>query len=378
MTNLNAKKTVFIGLSGGVDSAVSCLLLKQAGYNVKAVFMQNWDPISNREIHHTANCQASKDYEMAKKVADFIGVSLIKVNFVDEYWNHVFQPFIEKIKTGLIPNPDIACNARIKFNVLLKYLNDHYKFDYFATGHYAQTVDKSGRYHLVRGIDPIKDQTYFLAGINPKLVAKLLFPIGKLLKTTVRQLAFKFKLPNANRKDSMGICFIGKRPFEQFLQQYIPKNPGDLVDFTTNKVVGSHDGALFYTIGQRKRLFLHTTEKHFVIGKNMKKNIVYIVSEKHRNLLLNDNCLVTEINWFDFPKPNIETVCQVKLRHCQIPVPAKFYFRDSDTLVLKLQKPILAITPGQLAVLYSFDNEVLGSGIVKTILQNDKPLWYIQ
>ncbi len=375
----NQKPKVFLALSGGIDSAVSAYLLQQAGYDVQAVFMQNWDPMSNHENQHSNHhCQAAKDYEDARAVANFLKIPLIKVNFVAEYWNEVFEPFLANIRTGLIPNPDIACNARIKFNFLLKYLQKRYHFTFFATGHYAQVQHQAQRSYLVRGLDPIKDQTYFLAGIDRHLLPHLLFPLGKMHKSAVRQLAQKLSLPNAKKKESMGICFIGKRDFKTFLQQYLPRNPGPIINFLTNKPVGEHDGAIFYAIGQRKQLNLQTTQKHFVIGKVIAQNIVYVVDEAHRDLLLNDQCLLSEINWFDEHFPPKWTTCFVKLRHCQLPVAARFRFQTQDQIELHLNAPLLAITPGQIAVLYNKNNFVLGSGLIKTILKNHRPVWYIK
>ena len=369
---------VFLALSGGVDSAVSCYLLKKAGYDVHAVFMQNWDPISNQErSENLAFCQATQDYQAAQAVAQFLQVPLLKVNFVAEYWTTVFQPFLRKVQTGLIPNPDVACNKKIKFSHLLQYLHARYDFTFFATGHYARIATKNGKKTLQRALDHRKDQTYFLGEISPAIISKLLFPLGAMTKQAVRKLANQINLPNATKKESMGICFVGKRDFATFLQQYLPLRPGPIHDFLTNKQIGKHDGTYFYTIGQRKRLNLPTTTKHFVIGKNSSKNILYVVDEKHQHRLLNHQCLLTEMTWFHPPISVQPIKCFVKLRHCQTPASATFSLRAFG-VELEFKTPLLALTPGQAAVIYDEQDFVIGAGTIKTVMLNSRPLWYLQ
>lgn len=253
------KQRVVLGLSGGVDSAVAAYVLKQQGYEVIGVFMRNWDSSLNNDILGNPTndddiCPQEKDYNDAKKVAEHLGIELRRVDFIKEYWDHVFTYFLEEYAKGRTPNPDILCNKHIKFKAFLDYAKS-IEADYIATGHYARVEHHDGQDSIMlRGIDSNKDQTYFLCQLNQSQLQSSLFPIGNMTKPEVRQLAEDLNLPVAQKKDSTGICFIGERDFREFLKNYIPAKAGKMVDIETSQVVGEHQGIMYYTIGQRKGL----------------------------------------------------------------------------------------------------------------------------
>lgn len=253
------KQRVVLGLSGGVDSAVAAYVLKQQGYEVIGVFMRNWDSSLNNDILGNPTndddiCPQEKDYNDAKKVAEHLGIELRRVDFIKEYWDHVFTYFLEEYAKGRTPNPDILCNKHIKFKAFLDYAKS-IEADYIATGHYARVEHHDGQDSIMlRGIDSNKDQTYFLCQLNQSQLQSSLFPIGNMTKPEVRQLAEDLNLPVAHKKDSTGICFIGERDFREFLKNYIPAKAGKMVDIETGQVVGEHQGIMYYTIGQRKGL----------------------------------------------------------------------------------------------------------------------------
>nr|NGX46577.1 tRNA-specific 2-thiouridylase MnmA [Chlamydiota bacterium] len=259
-------KTVAVGMSGGVDSSVAALLLKEAGYKVIGLFMKNWEEKDDRGI-----CTSATDFDDANRVAEKLQIPLIPLNFSEEYWERVFKEFLAKLAEGLTPNPDVLCNREIKFDCLLEKAHA-LGADFLATGHYCQT--ENGQ--LLKGADPLKDQSYFLHLIEGKLLREVLFPIGHLPKAEVRALAKKSGLPTHAKKDSTGICFIGKRDFKSFISDYIPYHKGQFED-TQGKVIGEHAGCAFYTIGQRKGLGIGGPgEAWFVVGKDIKRNVVII------------------------------------------------------------------------------------------------------
>ena len=271
------KKKVLVGLSGGVDSAVAAHILKEQGYDVTCAFMRNWDSFANNDILGNPTiqddvCPQEQDYADAKAVADKLGLPLLRVDFVKEYWDNVFTYFLEEYKKGRTPNPDILCNKYIKFDAFMKYANK-LGFDTVATGHYAR-VDKGGAYtKMLRGVDSNKDQTYFLCQISSDALSNTLFPIGDLEKKEVRRIAEELELESVmKKKDSTGICFIGERNFKEFLQNYLPSKDGKIVDIETLDVVGDHIGVLYYTIGQRKGLGIGGNKgPWFVVGKDVEK-----------------------------------------------------------------------------------------------------------
>ena len=267
-------KTVVIGMSGGVDSSVAAILLKKQGYNVIGLFMRNWDTSVNGDFLGNPNlndniCPQEQDYNDAVKVCEKIGIELHRVDFVKEYWDYVFTYFLDELKKGRTPNPDIMCNKYIKFDMFAK---EAIKLgaDYIATGHYARM--ENGK--LLRGVDSNKDQTYFLSQLSNKQLENVLFPVGDLEKPEVRKIAEEYDLITADKKDSTGICFIGERNFKQFLENYLPNTPGNIINIDTNEVVGKHVGLMYYTIGQRRGLDLGgNKERLFVVGKDLNKNI---------------------------------------------------------------------------------------------------------
>ena len=363
---------VIIGMSGGVDSSVAAILLKRQGYEVIGLFMRNWDASLNNDIlgNPTINndvCPQEQDYLDALKVCEQIGIPLQRVDFVKEYWDYVFTYFLDELKKGRTPNPDIMCNKYIKFDMFAK---EAYKLgaDYIATGHYARIKDGK----LLRAVDDNKDQTYFLSQLSNKQLEHVLFPIGDLEKSEVREIAEEYNLVTAKKKDSTGICFIGERNFKGFLQNYLPNQPGDIVDIETNKVLGRHVGLMYYTIGQRRGLNIGTTDKIFVVGKDMDRNILYIAYGENNPYLVSTSCVVDQINWLSKDKPE---KCTAKFRYRQKDNDVTLEYHD-DYIIVRYPQGVKAVTPGQACVFYNGE-ECLGGGIIKEIRRDEKKLWYL-
>ena len=270
-------KKVVVGMSGGVDSSVAALLLKKQGYEVIGLFMRNWDATLNNDIegNPTLNnniCPQEQDYNDALKVCQELDIPLHRVDFIKEYWDNVFTYFLDELKKGRTPNPDLMCNKYIKFDVFIKEARK-LGADYIATGHYARTNNSK----LLRGLDQNKDQSYFLAQLTPNQLKDVLFPVGELTKVEVRKIALENNLYTAKKKDSTGICFIGERHYQEFISNYLKPNPGDIVDVETKEVIGRHTGLMNYTIGQRRNVGIAGNDKkHFVCGKDVEKNILYV------------------------------------------------------------------------------------------------------
>ena len=363
---------VVIGMSGGVDSSVAAILLKRQGYEVIGLFMRNWDASLNNDIlgNPTINndvCPQEQDYLDALKVCEQIGIPLQRVDFVKEYWDYVFTYFLDELKLGRTPNPDIMCNKYIKFDMFAR---EAYKLgaDYIATGHYARIKDGK----LLRAVDDNKDQTYFLSQLSNKQLEHVLFPIGDLEKSEVRKIAEEYNLVTARKKDSTGICFIGERNFKGFLQNYLPNQPGDIVDIETNKVLGKHVGLMYYTIGQRRGLNIGTTDKIFVVGKDMNKNILYIAYGEDNPYLVTTSCVVDHINWIGVDKPE---KCTAKFRYRQKDNDVSLEYHD-DYIIVRYPQGVKAVTPGQACVFYNGE-ECLGGGIIKEVRRDEKKLWYL-
>jgi tRNA-uridine 2-sulfurtransferase len=363
-------KKVVIGMSGGVDSAVAALLLKKEGYDVIGLFMRNWDSTINNEtndVDFSDICPQEKDYNDAKKVCDVIGIPLHRVDFIKEYWDYVFTYFLNELKKGRTPNPDMLCNRYIKFDFFVKEAKK-LGADYIATGHYARIKDG----HLLRALDDNKDQTYFLADVLPDQLQNVLFPIGDYLKPDVRKIAIENNIPVAKKKDSTGICFIGERNYQTFIANFLKPNPGPIVDVETKKVIGTHKGLMNYTIGQRRNVGLSGEDKrHYVCGKNVAKNTLYIAFGDS-DYLYSDACTITNLNFLSEKRP---TECTAKFRYRSKDIPVKLEYHDDYLKVLYPAKE-KAVTPGQACVLY-LNDECLGCGFIDKIYNENQELWYL-
>lgn len=376
------EKRVVLGLSGGVDSAVAAYLLKKQGYEVIGVFMRNWDSQLNNDILGNPTndddiCPQEKDYLDAKAVAKHLGIEIKRVDFIKEYWDHVFTYFIEEYKKGRTPNPDILCNKHIKFKAFLDYaLSIH--ADYIATGHYARVKHQDGKDSIMlKGVDQNKDQTYFLCQLNQTQLQKSLFPLGDIDKSKVRQIAKELDLPVASKKDSTGICFIGERNFKEFLQNYIPAKPGKMVDIESKKIIGEHIGIMYYTIGQRKGLGIGGPgDAWFVVGKNYDENILYICQGDQNDWLLSSGALIQDVNWISSNKPKEEILCNAKFRYRQKDHPVRLTFINETTVFLKFETYAKSVTPGQAAVFYQ-DDVCLGGGTIEKVYKDGKELEYL-
>ena len=367
-------KKVVIGMSGGVDSSVAAILLKKQGYDVIGLFMRNWDSSINNDILGNPDlnsdiCPQEKDYNDALKVCEKIGIPLHRIDFVKEYWDYVFTYFLDELKRGRTPNPDIMCNKYIKFDMFAKEARK-LGADYIATGHYARLKDGK----LLRGIDQNKDQTYFLSQLSSKQLENVLFPIGDLEKPEVRKIANEYDLITANKKDSTGICFIGERNFSKFLSNYLPNQTGDIVNIETNEVIGKHVGLMYYTIGQRKGLNIGgNSDRIFVVGKNLDKNILYVAHGDDNKYLISDSCIVEMVNWN--ADRNI-TECSAKFRYRQKDNDVKVKFLDDGNMLVSYEQGVKSVTPGQACVFY-LGEECLGGGIIKEVRKNGQKLWYL-
>jgi tRNA-specific 2-thiouridylase len=375
------KKKVLIGLSGGVDSAVAAYLLIQQGYEVAGGFMRNWDAIANGDFlgNPTLNdnqCPQEKDYEDALKVAEKLNIPLYRIDFVKEYWDNVFSYFLDEYRLGRTPNPDIFCNQYIKFDKFLNFALEK-GFDYIATGHYAKRVDlPNGEVELHNCFDENKDQTYFLSQVNQYQLSKCLFPLADISKPEVRKIAQSLDLEVASKKDSTGVCFIGERNFKQFLNNYLPSKRGDIIDIATNKVVGHHEGVLYYTLGQRRGLGIggiHGLDpiSWFVVGKNVKKNLLYVAQGDENDYLNSDCAYINTINWNHGSLPTAPLHVGVKFRYRQKNQPCTLEVINEDLIKLTYDQPYKAVTPGQAAVFY-LDDVCLGGGIIDKIYYHGK------
>ena len=363
---------VVIGMSGGVDSSVAAYLLKKAGYEVIGLFMRNWDSMVNNDIEGNPNtgdiCPQEVDYNDAKKVCEHLDIPLHRVDFIKEYWDDVFTYFLKELEKGRTPNPDLMCNKYIKFDLFVKEAKK-LGADYVATGHYAR-LDGD---RLLRGIDSNKDQTYFLAQVEKKNFQNILFPIGDLEKREVRKIAEEAGIPTATKKDSTGICFIGERNFQKFIHNYLKANPGNIIDIDTKKKIGTHSGLMNYTIGQRRNVGLSgNPDKHYVVGKDVSKNILYVAFGEDPKWLYSDKCIIDNINMISDKRP---TKCTCKFRYRSKDVECSLEYLDSKIIVTYKGKA-KGVTPGQACVLYDGE-ECLGSGIIDEIYNEGEKLWYI-
>ena len=367
------KKKVVIGMSGGVDSSVAAIQLLKQGYEVIGLFMRNWDSFTNGELNgpvgETGICPQEEDYNDAKKVCDQLGIPLHRKDFVKEYYDYVFQYFLDELKKGRTPNPDIMCNKYIKFDMFAKEAKK-LGADYIATGHYARIQDGK----LLRAVDDNKDQTYFLSQVSKEQLKNVLFPIGDMIKPEVRKIADEYGLVTAKKKDSTGICFIGERNLTHFLKNYLPNQPGKIVNIETGEEVGKHIGLMYYTIGQRRGLDIGgTQERMFVVGKNLKDNILYICIGEDNDYLISDACLIEDVNYLGEEKI---TNCTAKFRYRQKDVDVQLEYLDSGEIFVHYPQGEKRVTPGQACVLYHGE-ECLGGGIIKEVYKNHEKIWYL-
>lgn len=346
------RKKVAVGMSGGVDSSVTAWLLKEQGYDVIGLFMKNWDDEEDQ------NCPAEKDYQDALQIAEHIKIPLYAFNFSKEYWDTVFSEFITELKLGYTPNPDILCNREIKFKVFFEKALE-LGADFLATGHYAQV---NANYDLAKAIDHGKDQTYFLYTLKKHLLQKVLFPIGNFPKHEVRAMAEKAGLVTHDKKDSTGICFIGKRKFKDFIQKYIPKTRGTFIT-TEGKILGEHEGAAYYTIGQRKGLGIGGPgDAWFVVDKNIQTQEVTLVQGEDHPLLYKPSLYASDLSWIDAP-PELPFACKAKIRYRQPDEPCTIESIENNRAFVTFQRPQRAVTPRQSIVFYK-DNICLGGGLI--------------
>ncbi len=367
-----SKGKVLLGLSGGVDSAVSAYLLKKDGYDVTGCFMRNWDSIANNDIQGNPTlsgpkCSQELDYDDAVKTAQELGIPLIREDFIKEYWDDVFSYFLSEYKEGRTPNPDVFCNKYIKFESFRKHAHA-LGFPLIAMGHYAIRKDDSDGYAcLYKGFDKNKDQSYFLAEINEEQLKEALFPVGELTKPEVRKIALGLNLTVAKKKDSTGVCFIGERNFKPFLENYLPAHKGPIVDMQTMKTIGLHDGVLFYTVGQHRGLNIggisgYKDEKWFVIGKDVGKNILYVGQEPNP-YMLSYSCRLSKVNLLLKELPASPLKINAKFRYRGKDMPVDFRYVSSDEAYLTYPG-YKYVAKGQIAVLYDGER-CLGGGIIK-------------
>ncbi len=368
---VKAPATVVVGMSGGVDSAVSALLLKELGYTVIGMFMKNWE----EEIDGV--CPATEDYEDVVKVAHALGIPYYPINFSKEYKDQVFSDFLKELEKGNTPNPDILCNREIKFKLLLE-TAQKLGAQGLATGHYAQNCFIDGSFCLTKSIDSAKDQTYFIYTLNQSILSQVLFPIGGMPKEMVRSIAKKHNLAVAEKKDSTGICFIGERNFRQFLSQHLGYKPGTFRTLD-GKVVGSHQGVAYYTIGQRRGLAIGGAgDAWFVVGKDIHENIVWVVQGSNHPALFADELIAHTPSWIaNIPPGPLPFHCHAKIRYRQPDTPCVIEKIENDRLFVRFQEPQRAITVQQSIVFYK-DNICLGGAIIEkagpTYYDMKKPL----
>ncbi|ARN75791.1 tRNA 2-thiouridine(34) synthase MnmA [Oceanicoccus sagamiensis] len=356
-----SQQKVIVGMSGGVDSSVSALLLQQQGYQVEGLFMKNWD-----EDDGTEYCTAKDDLADAQAVCDKLNIHLHTANFAAEYWDNVFEHFLEEYKAGRTPNPDILCNREIKFKAFLDYALV-LGADFIATGHYVRKYQHGDSAKLIKGLDNNKDQSYFLHAVSGKEIAKTLFPVGELAKPEVRAIAEQHDLVTHNKKDSTGICFIGERRFKDFLQQYLPAQPGEIEDIDGNPM-GQHNGLMYHTIGQRQGLGIGGVkgagdQPWYVVDKDLDRNVLIITQGKQHPRLFKQALSVREIHWIDGIEPELPYRCMAKVRYRQHDQACEIN-RQGTTYQVIFDDPQRAITPGQSAVFY--DGEIcLGGGVIE-------------
>ena len=351
-------------MSGGVDSSVAAAILLEKGYEVIGLFMQNWEEEDDNGV-----CTAVSDYEDVKRVCNKLKIPYYTVNFAKEYWDRVFKYFLEEYEKGRTPNPDVLCNREIKFGPFLDYAKE-LGADYIATGHYAKVERKDGKTYLKKAVDTNKDQTYFLNQLSQKQLEMVLFPLGDMCKPKVREIAEKYGLVTAEKKDSTGICFIGERRFREFLKSYIPCKKGDIVD-KDGKKVGEHEGVMYYTLGQRRGLNIGGTkdgngDRWFVIDKDIKENKL-IVSQGEGEELFSSGLITYKVNWIPEEPKEKSFECFAKFRYRQPDQKVKVTI-EKDRVVVDFAEKQRAVTPGQYVVFYT-ETDCLGGGVIEEVIK---------
>lgn len=357
------KTKVIVGMSGGVDSSVAALLLKKQGFLVEGLFMNNWE---EPDAEDSKGCQASKDLTDAASVCGLLGIKLHTMNFADEYWDRVFTYFLEEYAAGHTPNPDILCNKEIKFKAFLEYALD-LDADFIATGHFVRKREMNGKFQLLKGVDKNKDQSYFLYTLQQCQLAKTLFPIGDLTKIEVRELAKKNEFRNHAKKDSTGICFIGERKFRDFLNKFLPEKPGEIKN-DKGKVIGRHDGLMYYTLGQRQGIGIGGRKDSneapwYVLQKDLKNNVLIVGQGHDHPLLFSKSLRANQLDWVAGTPPKIPLKCRAKTRYRQSDQACLIEKINNDEISVVFNEPQWAITPGQSVVFYQ--GEIcLGGGVI--------------
>jgi tRNA-specific 2-thiouridylase len=370
-TNKAPEQTkVIVGMSGGVDSSVSAYLLQKQGYQVEGLFMKNWEEDDTDEY-----CAAAQDLEDAQAICDKLGIKLHTINFATEYWDNVFEYFLEEYKAGRTPNPDIMCNKEIKFKAFLEFACEDLAADFIATGHYVQREYRDNAWKMIRGLDNNKDQSYFLYTLSEAQLAQTLFPVGHIEKPEVRAIAEKAGLVTHNKKDSTGICFIGERKFKDFLGKYLPAKPG-IIESAEGIEIGQHDGLMYHTLGQRKGLRIGGLanageEPWYVVEKDLLRNVLIVGQGHNHPRLFSKGLIANQLHWVDRHDSTTSLKCTVKTRYRQEDVPCTVTPIESSATgeyQVNFDEQQSSVTPGQSVVFYQGD-VCLGGGIIDTLIR---------
>ena len=358
---------VIVGMSGGVDSSVSAFLLQEQGYQVEGLFMKNWEEDDTDEY-----CAAAQDLTDAQAICDKLDIKLHTINFATEYWDNVFEYFLAEYKAGRTPNPDIMCNKEIKFKAFLEFACEDLGAEFIATGHYVQREFRDNKWKMIRGLDNNKDQSYFLYTLSHEHIGQTLFPVGDIEKPEVRRIAEEQDLITHDKKDSTGICFIGERKFKDFLQKFLPAQPGVIEDTDGNNV-GEHEGLMYHTLGQRKGLLIGgmkegSGEPWYVVDKDLERNVLVVGQGKDHPRLYSNGLNANQLHWVDRVGPKGTTRCTVKTRYRQEDLSCTLLVGEDGMARVLFDEPQKAVTPGQSAVFYAGD-VCLGGGIIDSVIK---------